>query len=86
VAAAVAVFLGLGFETCDNADVCAHWENIAIFGDAAGYRHAARQLETGHWLSKLGKLYDIEHKFLDDLADGSYGTVMQFMKRPRRPE
>jgi hypothetical protein len=83
VAAAVTVFLGLGFETCDDADASPQWEKIAIFGDNAGYTHAARQLESGHWISKFGKLHDIEHKYLEDLADSDYGTVIQIMRRQR---
>jgi len=83
VAAAIEVFLGQGFETCDNAYVELQWEKIAIFGDDEGYTHAARQLESGHWLSKLGKLHDIEHKLLEDLAGSDYGTVIQIMRRPK---
>jgi hypothetical protein len=81
--AAIALFIGQGFEKCDNAEVEPQWEKIAIFGDHAGYTHAARQLESGHWMSKLGKLHDIEHKVLEDLTDGDYGTVIQIMRKRR---
>jgi hypothetical protein len=84
VAAAVEVFIGLGFETCDNADAEPEWERIAIYGDDQGYTHAAKQLNSGHWSSKLGKLEDIEHKRLEDLIVGDYGQVRQVMRRRKR--
>jgi len=81
---AIELFAGLGFAVCDNDLPETHWEKIAIYGDHAGYTHAARQLESGRWLSKLGKLQNIEHKRLVDLTGGDYGDVKQIMRR-RRP-
>lgn len=43
--------------------------------------HAARQLPSGRWTSKLGKAEDIEHN-LHDLAGDVYGSVHVVMKRP----
>lgn len=45
-------------------------------------KHAARQLASGRWTSKLGKLEDIDHA-LHDLEGMLYGAVVLFMKRPR---
>lgn len=46
------------------------------------YKHAARQLSSGAWTSKLGKDVDIEHDTPDDVAGGLYGEVVQLMRRP----
>ena len=45
------------------------------------YTHAARQLLSGKWTSKLGKSVDIEHDTTDVVARGLYGEVVQIMKR-----
>ena len=46
------------------------------------YTHAARQLPTGKWTSKLGKGKDIEHDTPEDVAGGLYGELQEIMKRP----
>jgi hypothetical protein len=83
VDAAIELFAAQGFEKCETDRLEAGWEKIAIYGDRDGYTHAARQLASGRWVSKLGKLHDIEHKQLEDLTDGDYGEVKQIMKRFR---
>jgi hypothetical protein len=44
--------------------------------------HAARQLPTGHWTSKLGESEDIEHR-LHDLEGLIYGQVVLVLARTR---
>jgi hypothetical protein len=44
-------------------------------------KHAARQLPSGRWTSKIGVLEDIEHS-LRDLEGDEYGTATVLMKRP----
>jgi hypothetical protein len=58
-------------------------EKIAIFADATGSpTHAARQLTSGRWTSKLGEAEDIEHE-LRAIEGDIYGTVVAILKRPR---
>lgn len=77
-----AAFATLGYIDCPDAAQETGFEKIAIFADAyGGPQHAARQLPTGLWTSKLGKLEDIEHE-LRDLEGDAYGTVALVMKRP----
>ena len=58
------------------------FEKIALFAtDQAVPLHAARQLASGRWTSKLGEREDIEHA-LRDLEGEIYGTVVLIMKRP----
>jgi hypothetical protein len=75
-------FATLGYTTCEQADLEAGFEKIALFADADGIpTHAARQLSDGRWTSKLGILEDIEHA-LEDLTGAAYGSVVQILKRP----
>ena len=77
-------FASLGYSTCNAADLESGFEKIAIFADDQAIpTHAARQMQSGHWTSKIGKLEDIEHDLLD-LAGTEYGSVIVFMKRPVR--
>jgi hypothetical protein len=58
-------------------------EKVAIYATFDGApRHAARQVPSGAWTSKLGQLEDIEH-FLDGLVGNLYGAVVQILRRPR---
>ena len=43
----------------------------------------ARQLDSGKWASKLGKLEDIEHD-LTGVEGKVYGKVAQYLKKPRQ--
>lgn len=73
----------VGFVTCDNGDREAGFDKVAIYSTPTGlYTHAARQLTTGKWTSKLGYSVDIEHDTPDDVAGGAYGIVAGYMRRP----
>ena len=45
--------------------------------------HAARQLESGLWTSKCGKLQDIQHETLQAIEGGLYGHPAVFLQRRR---
>ena len=80
----VKAFERLGYQVCDSADVEPDVDKVAIYADASGApTHAARQLESGLWSSKLGKAQDIEHNTLTTLEGGLYGHVARVLKRPR---
>jgi hypothetical protein len=81
----VKVFQIHGYEVCQSSDLEADFEKVAIFGDAVAYSHAARQLPSGKWSSKLGEGHDIEHDTLDALCGtgNAYGKVIHLMKRRR---
>ena len=57
------------------------YENVALYGSTQFYTHAAHQLASGKWTSKLGKWMDIEHDTPEDVAGGTYGDLFQVMKR-----
>jgi hypothetical protein len=62
-------------------------EKIAIYGTGDSGReeptHAALQLASGQWTSKLGKCEDIIHNNLEDVNGPVYGRVIAFMARAR---
>jgi hypothetical protein len=79
------VFTALGYVICDSDDLEDGFEKVALFVNEFGEpTHAARQLPSGRWTSKLGKLEDIEHD-LRDLEGTEYGTVVLILKRPLPP-
>lgn len=82
IAALEAAFQSLGFADCglDNS-LELDCEKIALYGSGAFYTHAARQLPSGKWTSKLGRDVDIEHESPERLAGGIYGEVVEIMKR-----
>jgi hypothetical protein len=81
----LSAFQGEGYEQVGSAEFEIAYEKVAFFVNAAGQpTHAARQLENGHWVSKLGELVDIEHAQLAALEGESYGTVAVVMRRRRR--
>ncbi len=77
----VILFQSLGFSVCKTADLEAGYEKVAIYGQDDEYTHAARQLPTGKWTSKIGDLEDIEHETLEGLVGTEYGIVKKMLKR-----
>lgn len=76
------VFVLLGYVECAEEEAEAGFEKVAVFTVGQSKpTHAARQLPTGRWTSKLGRMEDIEHS-LRDLEGTIYGTVALILKRP----
>jgi hypothetical protein len=73
----------LDYAICRDAEYEEGFEKTAIYVDANGKpTHASRQLSSGRWTSKLGRLEDIEHDF-DVFFGSQYGSIAVIMKRPR---
>jgi hypothetical protein len=71
----IEAFKTKGYLPCedDNSDLEPGCEKIAIYlGDDNKPCHAARQLSSGAWTSKLGVLEDIEHKTLTSLESTDF--------------
>ena len=67
-------FAALGYAVCDDETLEAGYEKVALFALTGVPKHAARQLASGRWTSKLGPREDIEHA-LHDLTGMVYGSV-----------
>jgi hypothetical protein len=74
-------FATLGYTVCNDDQPEQGYEKFALFALVGVPKHAARQLPSGRWTSKLGPLEDIEHA-LHDLTGMVYGSVVLVMKRP----
>lgn len=83
LAAFMAAFASLGYEASDSQDLEPGFDKIAIYAIGNRPTHAARQLTTGKWTSKLGELHDIAHD-LEGVEGTTYGRPVLFMKRAYR--
>jgi hypothetical protein len=80
----IRAFATKGYKVCKSAKLERGVEKVAIYvGPLGNPTHAARQLESGLWLSKCGDLEDIEHKSLAALEGKVYGNAVAFLKRKR---
>lgn len=77
----VSAFRTLGYEPCDNGNLEDGFEKVAIYELDAEVTHMARQLPSGRWTSKIGRLEDIEHASPINLEGSEYGTVAQYLRR-----
>jgi len=78
----VLAFQTRGYSVCEDQSLEAGFVKVALFADADRVpTHAARQLPSGRWTSKLGHSEDIGHD-LRALEGAIYGSVVLFLKRP----
>jgi len=79
----------LGYKLCYDNSLEPGLQKVAIYGKTNPVdgttipTHAALQLESGEWSSKLGPFEDVRHKTLDDVNGPAYGRAFYFMSRPR---
>ena len=82
----VAAYRTLGYELCGHGEFEPGYQKVAIYCRLGKPTHAARQLPTGEWTSKLGKGVDVSHENLEELPQfpgcSSYGLPAQFLSRP----
>lgn len=75
-------FIATGYAKCESDVLEPGFEKVALFTDEVGnLKHAARQVASGQWTSKLGQNVDIEHD-LRGLEGDEYGCVELILKRP----
>ena len=83
----VLAYKTLGYSVCEDGSLEPGFQKIALFTKRylSGTRptHAALQLPSGRWTSKLGDLEDIDHVNLDALRGPAYGAVACYLKRLR---
>lgn len=73
-----------GFQRCQNGAPEAGVEKVALFLKDNRPTHVARQLESGVWTSKCGKLQDIQHATLAAVEGRIHGQSVVYLHR-RRP-
>jgi hypothetical protein len=75
------LFSSINYCLCDNQLFEPGYEKVAIYVLNGEPKHAARQLTTGKWTSKIGQNIDIEHDSPEVLDGPLYGSATIFMKR-----
>lgn len=71
------------YEVCDSPEFEIGYEKVAVYANADGPQHVARQLSDGNWTSKLGPCEDIRHSAVTDVESDQYGQVALVMRRLR---
>ncbi len=79
----VEIFESKGYAKCEDGELEPGYEKVAIYTLHGRFKHAARQLRTGRWASKIGDFHDIEHVRAEHLNSTSYGKVSVYMRRER---
>lgn len=78
----------MGFALCFDGTLEGGIEKVAIYGKgppgAEVPTHAALQLESGEWTSKLGPFEDINHTTAEAVQGPVYGRVICYLSRPRQ--
>jgi hypothetical protein len=78
-----------GYTLCYDNSLEPGLEKVAIYGITSPVdgtttpTHAALQLESGEWTSKLGPFEDVRHKKIEDVNGPVYGRALFFMSRLR---
>ena len=75
------LFRSLGYESCKDGALEISLEKVAIYAIDHKVTHAARQLQNGHWTSKIGGNIDVEHHTFEALDGPFYGSAVRFLKR-----
>lgn len=79
----VKAFEFLGYTVCPDANYEQGYEKVAIYAKQDGIpTHAARQINSEKWTSKIGGLEDIEHD-INSLSGPIYGDPIIYMKRSK---
>src|SRR5438034_10954897 len=72
------------FVPTDDWSLEAEFEKVCIYVNEEGSpEHVSRQLASGKWTSKIGRLEDIEHSTLTELECVDYGKPKVMLKRKR---
>jgi hypothetical protein len=87
ISAYIAAFRSIGYHPCGGPKFEKGNEKVALYADEDGTpTHAAKQLESGQWTSKLGPKEDIEHRSLECLNGPEYGEPVFYLVRQARPQ
>ena len=79
----IGIFENRGYSRCHSREYEAGYEKVVIYCRDGRIKHAARQLRSGRWVSKLGEEQDIEHERAEYVECAAYGTIAQFLRRRR---
>lgn len=78
-----AAFATRGYSPCVGPALEPGMQKVALYAKGTEITHAARQLASGFWTSKLGSNVDVEHE-LQQIEGPTYGVVVDYLSRPIR--
>ncbi len=84
LASFVQAFATVGYAPCADGSIEIGFEKVALYWLNGKPTHAARQLPSGAWTSKLGRDVDIEHHVAQGVCGPAYGVVATFLRRSRK--
>jgi hypothetical protein len=85
----IAAYATLGYERCADGELENGFEKVVLYMHQGKPTHAAVQLASGFWSSKLGQSIDVEHDtpeaIITEVAGlaNIYGAPVQFLRRSR---
>ncbi len=79
----VEMYNAQGFIECQSADLEPGIEKIVLYSESGKFRHAAFQLESGRWTSKMGPYEDVVHSTAETLLGDELEKIERIMMRPR---
>jgi len=71
------------FEQCGDGALEEGWEKVALYATGDTAQHAARQLNSGEWTSKMGHGIVITHPDVHSVEGPKYGKVVMYFRRKR---
>lgn len=77
----VAAYETIGYERCLDGEYELGFEKVALYERAGEIKHAAKQLSSTEWTSKIGDLQDIAHDKPEAVAGDTYGSVVAYLRR-----
>lgn len=83
----IGAFATKGFVLCFDGSLEPGIQKLALYGKGQSGSeeptHAALQLDSGQWTSKLGPFEDINHTTVEAASGPVYGSVICYLRRPR---
>jgi hypothetical protein len=79
----VAIFQVHGYVECGGPELERGYEKVVIYSRDNRFKHAARQVRSGRWASKLGEEQDIEHEKVEHIVNADYGVMEKYLRRKR---
>ena len=84
ISSLIEVFTSLGYEPCSSPALEAGYIKVALYHENNLWKHAARQIESGKWVSKMGGREDIEHDNPECLCGQKYGIIHCIMRKAKQ--
>lgn len=79
-----ALFVKRGYKKCNGPKLEPLYDKVALYAEFGAWTHAALQMSSGRWRSKLDVGELIEHQSPGSLVGGRYGRPQVYMRRRKQ--